>query len=157
MRKIHIHYASLPFVDHELSNDCVYGSPSTSLEVFVCPHFSSSFEWFPATKLTQLHTLHVPNNFLDYSSMHGLVKHLQASAVTSLDLGQHRMFAPETLAIVEALTAPKGAGQLVALRLDVSKYSGPENPHVGWQQISETTSHLATNVRHAPIVGCLTD
>ena len=121
----------------------------------MCPHFSSSFEWFPVTNLTHLHTLHVPNNFFDYPVVNGLVTHLQASAVTSLDLGQHRMLAPETLAIVEALTAPTGAAQLVTLRLDVSKYSDVEHPHVDWQQISENASHLVTNVRHAPIIGCL--
>jgi hypothetical protein len=58
------------------------------------------------------------------------------------------MLAPETLTIVEALTAPTGASRLVSLRLDVSKYSDAQNPHVDWQRISETASHLATNVRH---------
>lgn len=131
--------------------------PSIRLEVIACPHFSSSFEWFPGNNLEHLHTLHVPNNFLDYPTINDFVSNLQASALKSIDFGKHQMFASETLAIVEALTAPKGI-QLEVLRLDVSKYRNSENPpHVGWQQFSETTLHLATNVRHASIVGCLTD
>ena len=110
----------------------------------MCPHFASSFEWFPVTNLTHLHTLYLNNNFLGYLKMDELVTHIRGSPVTSLDLGQHCMRAPETLAIVEALTAPNGATQLKTLRLDVTKYSDQYNPvFLGFSD----ASHLANNVR----------
>ena len=110
----------------------------------MCPHFASSFEWFPATNLTHVHTLHLNNNFLYYSKMDELVTHLRGSNVTSLDLGQHCMRAPETLDIVENLTAPNGTTQLKTLRLDMSKYSDRHSPvFLGFSDVS----HLATNVR----------
>lgn len=109
----------------------------------MCPHFASSFEWFPVTNLAHLHTLHLYNNFLDYAKMDELVTHLRGSSVTSLDLGQHRMHPNETLAIVEALTAPNGATQLVTLRLDVTKYADAQNAaFVGYSGVT----HLETNV-----------
>lgn len=118
-------------------------SPTFRLEKLVCPHFASSFEWFPVTNRAHLHTLHLYNNFLDYAKIDELVTHLSESSVTSLDLGQHRMHAPETLAIVEALTAPNGATQLVTLRLDVTKYADAQNvAFVGFSGVT----HLETNV-----------
>lgn len=122
----------------------VYLPVTLRLESLVCPHFASSFEWFPVTNLSHLHTLHLCNNFFGYREMDELVTHLKGSSVTSLDLGQHRMLAPETLAIVEALTAPDGATQLVTLRLDVSKYADVQNPvFLGFSDVS----YLETNVR----------
>lgn len=118
--------------------------PTVRLESLVCPHFASSFEWFPATNLTHVHTLHLNNNFLHYLKMDKLVTHLRGSAVTSLDLGQHCMRAPETLAIVEDLTSPNGANQLETLRLDMSKFSDRHEPaFLGFSGVL----HLATNVR----------
>lgn len=111
----------------------------------MCPHFASSFEWLPEFNGTHVHTLHLNNNFLHYSKMVDLVvNHLRGSNVTSLDLGQHCMRAPETLDIVEKLTTPNGATHLEFLRLDMSKYSDKHKPvFLGFSDVS----HLATNVR----------
>lgn len=118
----------------------------------MCPHFSSSHEWFPDS-ITHLHTLHLYNNFLDYPAVDLLVTRLRSSSVTSLDLGQHRMLASETVAVVESLAAPNGATRLVSLCLDVSKYAA-QNPRVGWDTL-RTASHLATNVGHWSLYACV--
>ena len=122
---------------------CLCRLVALRLEKLVCPHFASSFEWFPVTSLAHLHTLHLYNNFLDYAKIDELVTHLRGSSVTSLDLGQHRMHPNETLAIVEALTASNGTTHLVTLRLDVTKYADAQNAaFVGYSGVT----HLETNV-----------
>ena len=121
------------------------------LESLVCPHFASSLEWLPTNNVKHLQTLHLYNNFFDYPEIKLLVTLIIQSPVTSLDLGQHRMLVPETLAIVEALVAPTCARHLKILRLDVSKYSQARNLQVEWDTLS-TASHLATNVRRMPTI-----